>query len=88
METLEESVETLFRILSGNCALDDPKMELVLVNSAAGIVVGGKAENFEVGMELARESIRSGVAYGKLKALVRASSGCLSKLEELEVKYE
>ena len=63
-------------------------MEFVLVNSAAGIIVGGKAEDFEGGMEIARKSIESGAAYGKLKALIKASGGSLSKLEELEAKYE
>ena len=66
----------------------DAKAEIVLVNSAAGIMVGGKAENFKEGMEIARESIASGAAYGKLKALVKASGESLSKLEELESKYE
>ena len=88
VETLEESAETLFKILSGNCTLDDPKAEFVLVNSAAGIIVGGEAEDFEGGMEIARKSIESGAAYAKLKALVKASGGSLSKLEELKAKYE
>ncbi|MGA2385416.1 MAG: anthranilate phosphoribosyltransferase [Candidatus Bathyarchaeia archaeon] len=86
--TVDEGVETFFRILSGNLAVDDLKTEFVLVNSAAGIIVGGKAEDFLGGMELARESIESGAAYGKLKALVAASGGSLAKLEELEAKYE
>ncbi len=86
--TPEESAEVLFKILSGNCSLDDPKGEFVLVNSAAGIIVGGKADDFKDGMELARKSIESGAAYGKLKGLVKASGGSLSKLEEFEVKYE
>ena len=64
----ESTRKLLFKILSGNIAQDDPKMEFVLVNSAAGIVVGGKADDFEGGMELARESIYSGAAYDKLKA--------------------
>jgi anthranilate phosphoribosyltransferase len=59
----------------------------VLVNAAAGIIVCGKAEDFSYGMELARESIGSGTAYEKLKALIKASDGNLSKLEELESKY-
>ena len=86
--TAEESLETFFRILSGNLAVDDSRMEFVLVNSAAGIIVGGKAVDFEGGMEIARESIESGAAYDKLKALIAASGGNLSKLEELEAKYE
>jgi anthranilate phosphoribosyltransferase len=86
--TPEESAETLFKILSGNYALDDPKAEFVLANSAAGIIVGGEAEDFKGGMEIARKSIESGAAYAKLKMLVKASGGSLSKLEELEAKYE
>jgi thymidine phosphorylase len=38
-------------------------------------------------MDLSRESINSGAAYTKLKALIKASGGDLSKLEELESKY-
>jgi anthranilate phosphoribosyltransferase len=87
VSTPEESAETIFRILSGN-QLDDPKVEMVLVNSAAGIIVGGKAEDFKEGMQAAKESIESGAAYGKLKALITASGGSLQKLEELEAKYE
>jgi anthranilate phosphoribosyltransferase len=84
----EESAETVFKILSGGCATGAPKLEIVLVNSAAGIIVGGKAEDFTQGMDLARESVQSGAAYTKLKALVHASGGDLSKLEEFESKYE
>jgi len=86
--TSQESSETLFKILSSNLALDDPKSEFVLVNSAAGIIVGGKAVDFEGGMELAHKSIESGAAYAKLKALIKASGGNMKKIEELEAKYE
>jgi anthranilate phosphoribosyltransferase len=85
--TPDESAEILFKILNGYCAVDDPKTEIVLVNSAAGIIVGGKAEDFSYGMDVARKSIESGAAYKKLKALIKASGGDLSKLEELELKY-
>jgi anthranilate phosphoribosyltransferase len=85
--TPDESAEILFKILSGYCAADDPKREIVLVNSAAGILVGGKAEDFSYGMELSRESIDSGAAYRKLRALIKASAGNLTKLEESESRY-
>jgi anthranilate phosphoribosyltransferase len=85
--TPDESAEILFKILRGRCPPEDPKTQIVLVNSAAGIIVGGKAEDFSYGIELARKSIKSGAAYKKLKALIRASGGDLSKLEELESKY-
>ena len=88
VSTLDESTEVLFRVLSGNITHGDPKMEFVLVNSVAGIMVGGKATDFEGGIEIAQESIDSGAAYRKLKNLIKASGGNLSKLEELEAKYE
>jgi len=85
--TPEESAEILFQILNGKCSTEDPKTEIVLVNSAAGIILGGKSKDFSYGMTVARESIESGAAYKKLKALINASGGDLSKLEELESKY-
>jgi anthranilate phosphoribosyltransferase len=88
LTSAEESAEAFFQILGGNLAADDAKMEFVLVNSAAGIMLGGKADDFLDGMDLARKSLLSGAAYCKLKALIKASGGNLSKLEELEVKYE
>lgn len=87
VSTLEESAEAIFKILNGK-DLTNAKAEMVLVNSAAGIIVGGKAEDFKEGIQIAKESIESGKAYAKLKALISASSGSLQKLEELEAKYE
>jgi len=57
---------------------------MVLVNSAAALIVGEKACDFKEGVELARQSIQSGQAYGKLKALIMASGGDLARLEEFE----
>ncbi len=85
--TSDESAEILFKILNSQYCDNDPKTEIVLVNSAAGIIVGGKAEDFSYGMTVARRSIESGAAYKKLKALVKASGGDMSKLEELELKF-
>jgi len=85
--TPEESSEIIFKILSGK-TVGDAKAEIVLVNSAAGIIVGGKADNFAEGMEKARESIESGAAYKKLEDLIKASGGSLKRLEELEAKYD
>jgi len=85
--TPDESAEILITILNGYCAIDDPKAEIVLANSAAGIIVGGRAEDFSYGMEVARRSIESGAAYQKLKSLIKSSGGDLTKLEELESKY-
>ncbi|XHH07538.1 MAG: anthranilate phosphoribosyltransferase [Candidatus Bathyarchaeia archaeon] len=79
----EESAQTVYQILSGK-NLSDPKAEMVLVNSAAGIIVGGKADDFKKAMEIAIEAIMSGAAYNKLKKLISASGGSLQTLEEME----
>jgi anthranilate phosphoribosyltransferase len=85
--TPDESAEILFKILNDHCAAEDAKRDIVLVNAAAGIIVSGKADDFSYGMALSRKSIDSGAAYKKLKALIKASAGDSSKLEELESKY-
>ncbi|MCL2642832.1 MAG: anthranilate phosphoribosyltransferase [Candidatus Bathyarchaeota archaeon] len=80
---VEESAKIIQAILLGK-NLKDPKVELVLVNSAAGIIVGGKADDFTEAMQIAKESILSGAAFGKLKALISISGGNLQQFEELD----
>jgi anthranilate phosphoribosyltransferase len=87
VSSVEESAQIICQILTGK-DLYGPKAEMVLVNSAAGIIVGGKTNDFKEAMQLAKESIVSGEAYAKLKKLVSVSGGSLQKLEELESHYE
>ncbi|MEP5152573.1 anthranilate phosphoribosyltransferase [Planktotalea sp.] len=49
--------------------------DAVLLNSAAGLVVAGKASDLKAGAEMARESIDNGAAKGKVEALTAATSG-------------
>ncbi|AQT68584.1 Anthranilate phosphoribosyltransferase 2 [Anaerohalosphaera lusitana] len=55
--------------------LDGPKKDIVLINAAAAIMVGLKADNFDEGLAMARESIQSGKAQGSLDKLVEISNG-------------
>jgi anthranilate phosphoribosyltransferase len=80
----EENAEILFRILNGKTT--GAKCDVVLVNSAAGIMIGGKTACFKEAVELARASIESGVAYKKLRELIKATGGDLAPLEALEAK--
>jgi anthranilate phosphoribosyltransferase len=50
-----------------------PQRDIVLVNASAALVAAGKASGFLEGMELARHSIDSGAARGKLEELARFS---------------
>lgn len=79
VRSLRESVETTIKILKGKCGRDDPRLNITLLNAAAGIVVGDEAEDLEEGIEIAEESIRSGAAYEKLISLIEKSGGDKSK---------
>ncbi|MEM0090095.1 MAG: anthranilate phosphoribosyltransferase [Nitrososphaerota archaeon] len=83
IKTQEEAAQVAFMILNGK---GGPKKDAVLVNAALGILLGGQADSFLEGMELARESLESGKAYKKLKELVKLS-GDPSKLERMEEIY-
>ncbi len=63
---------------------DESKRDIVLVNAAAAIQAGGKADTIKEGIQMARESIENGLAYKKLKSLIKFSGGDLSKLEVME----
>lgn len=79
----EDSAIRMVRILKGEkSALRD----LVLLNSAAAIIVGGMADDWGDAADIARNSIDSGAAYRKLTALITASGGELQKFKKLEGK--
>ncbi|RLI42536.1 hypothetical protein DRO69_10275, partial [Candidatus Bathyarchaeota archaeon] len=66
----------------------DPKRDIAVVNAAAAIIIGGKAEDFSYAIELAEESIENGSAYRKLKNLIKMYDGSnLAVLEGLELRY-
>lgn len=64
-----------------NCS-KGPRRDVVALNAAAAIYVGGKADSISEGISLAEESIDSGKAYLKLAMLVRETGGDLRKLGE------
>ena len=47
-----------------------PKRDIVVLNAAAGLMVGGKAQDLEAGIALANEAINSGKALATLDKLV------------------
>ena len=53
---------------------EGPQRDVVLLNAAAAMVVGGLAENITAGLEVARESIDSGKARQALDRLVEVSN--------------
>lgn len=51
-----------------------PKRDVVLINSAAALVVAGKSLDFGAGLEMAREAIDSGKAFAKLEEVKRVTT--------------
>jgi anthranilate phosphoribosyltransferase len=79
----EKNAGLMLKLLHGG---NGPRRDIILMNSAAAMIVGGKASNFKEGVEIAKETIDSGGAYEKLMSLIEATSGDISKLEALEGK--
>ena len=65
-----ENAEIIRRILSGE---PGPKRDMVVVNAGAALVAGGRAKEFKEGVQQAQQSIDSGSAMGKLRALAELS---------------
>lgn len=81
---LEDNLKIAFDILNGK---KSRKTDIVLLNSAFGIVLGEKVEIINEGLEIAAESISNGKAYSKLKELINNSGGSLEKIELMEEQY-
>ena len=83
---VDQSARVMVNILKGYEEEESGRLQMVLANAAAAILVGGKADNLASGVEEARQSIRSGRAYDKLKALIEFTDGDESKLERIEAR--
>ncbi len=64
----QENSRIIQNILSGERSAC---RDIALMNAAAGLVVAGKSGSLEQGMPLARESLDSGRALSKLRALIK-----------------
>lgn len=67
-----DNAEITRSILKGE--LTGPKRDVVLLNSGMGLYIGGKADSFKEGIDLAGKLISSGKAYEKLEALITATN--------------
>ncbi len=68
----EQNAEIIKQILKNE--RKDAARDLVLLNAAAAIFVGSKAENLEKAVELAKESLDGGNALQKLESLVEITA--------------
>ncbi|MEE8413971.1 MAG: anthranilate phosphoribosyltransferase [Dehalococcoidales bacterium] len=66
--TADENASLLRSILSGTLG---PQRDVVLMNTAAALVAGDKAETVLQGIDIAKESLDSGQAMAKLEQLIK-----------------
>ncbi len=81
VSTLEESVGAARDLLVGR-PKSGKRLEMVLANASASLVLAGKVGDFQGGHQIALESVASGAALKKLEEMVKFSGGDLSKYEE------
>ena len=67
-----ENASIIRRVLEGETG---PKRDIVVVNSAASLVVAGIASDLRDGVKKASDSIDSGKAAGKLEDLISFTGG-------------
>ena len=67
----DENAAIIRSVLAGE---EGPRRNIVLLNAAAAIVAGGKADDFDEGIDAAARAIDTGAAREKLDALIRMTN--------------
>lgn len=78
ISTVDEGARIMKRVLSGD-EKNNERNDIVMANAGAAIYVGGKADSITDGIELAKESVKSGRAYKKLTEFIKFSGGILKE---------
>ena len=79
----QENARTTAMILSGKLSKNDPRVQIVLANSAAALVVSEKAHDLKEGVELATNIVEEGSGLTTLRNLVEYSGGSTDHLKDL-----
>ena len=78
--TKQEAIKAFVSVLNGTAS--QARIEVVALNSAAGLVVGNVAKDLEEGLQLSLESIKSGDAFSHFENFVK-DCGDYAKLKEI-----
>jgi len=70
--TPDTNAGTINGVFAGD--ITGPRRDAILINAAGALIVGGKADDFQAGIRLARELIDSGAAAKKLQQLKEMSN--------------
>src|SRR3989441_537803 len=79
----EENARITAKILSGHLGHNDPRVQMVLANAAAGLVLCEKAENFRDGAEIASNAVSDEKPFRILHQLVEFSGGDTQRLKRM-----
>ncbi len=77
----EQNARITARILSGQLERDDPRVQIVAANAAAGLVICEAAKDMRTGVELALNAINNGEGLRILRQLIELSGGNPERLE-------
>ncbi len=77
----EQNARLTARILSGHLERNDPRVQIVAANAAAGLVLCEAAEDMRNGVELALNTVENGRGLRILRQLVELSGGNPDRLE-------
>jgi len=70
VKSVEESAKVAMSVLKGE---PSPALDMVLLNSAFGVLVSGMADNLKTALEVAKDSIKGGKAHRKLSEFIDLS---------------
>src|SRR6266571_3158709 len=79
----EENARITAKILSGRLGHNDPRVQMVLANAAAGLVLCERAHSVREGIEIASKVVSDGKPFQTLYQLVEFSGGDTQRLNNL-----
>src|SRR2546425_536757 len=79
----ENNARLTAKILSGRLGREDPRVQMVLANAAAGLVLCERAKNFRDGVEIASKVVSDGKPFRTLHQLVEFSGGDTQRLKSM-----
>lgn len=77
----EQNARITARVLSGKLDRNDPRVQIVEANAAAGLVLCEAAKDMLTGVEIARNAVQSGNGLRILHQLIELSGGNTRRLE-------
>jgi anthranilate phosphoribosyltransferase len=82
---VQENARLMTKILRGDEKQNSSRLQMVLANAAAAILVSGKVDNLTSGIEIGKEAVANGSGYDKLRKLIKQTGGDESKLESYNI---